>query len=76
MKSCVKALKTYINEMPQRIIIVGVAFLTLLKKRMTNAGMTAQTNALITIPPPAISSNPKIIAIAAPKPAPEEMPIV
>ena len=66
----------YISDVPQRIIIVGVAFLNLLIRRMTAMGMSANTKALTTTPPPATSSMPSMRAKAAPNPAPEDIPIV
>ena len=76
MKSWVSALNMYISDVPHRIIIVGVALRTLLISRITTIGISAKTNAFTTTPPPAISSTPRMSAMAAPNPAPEEMPIV
>ena len=76
MNSCVRALNMYISEVPQRIIIVGVALLTLLRSRITAMGMRANTKAFTTTPPPAISSMPRISATAAPNPAPDDIPMV
>ena len=76
MNSCVSALNIYITAIPQRTIIVGVAFLNLLRNRMMKEGMSANTKALMMTPPPAITSIPRINAIAAPKLAPEDIPMV
>ena len=76
MNSWVRALNMYIRDVPHRIIMVGVALLTLLISSITAIGISANTNALTTTPPPATSSTPRIRATAAPKPAPEDIPMV
>ena len=76
MNSWVSALNMYIRDVPHRIIIVGVARLNLLRNRMIAVGIIAKTKAFSTTPPPDITSIPSISAMAAPNPAPEDMPIV
>ena len=76
MNSWVRALKRYIRDVPHRIIMVGVARLNLLRKMIIAVGIIANTNALITTPPPASSSIPRMRASAAPNPAPEDIPMV
>ena len=71
------ALKMYMTAMPAMIIVVGDAPFIFETSRMTPIGMREKRNAPTTIEyAPLTTETPSPITSVAPKPAPDDMPVV
>ena len=73
------ALNRYITAIPARIIVAAEVFLREETRMMTAAGMSENTNAVVTrpiVPPTPVTVNPIPSARVAPNDAPDDIPVV